>query len=42
MKKSNVSFIAQKCEIKFNGARYKVENVCFININYIYKVELLT
>ena len=36
MKKSNVSFIAQKCEIKLKSPSCDLENICFFNINYNY------
>lgn len=42
MKKSNVSFIAQMCEIKLNTPSRNLENVCFFNIYYGYWLQLLS
>ena len=42
MKKSNVSFIAQMCEIKLIVQNPYAINVCSININYPFSSKLIS
>jgi hypothetical protein len=42
MKKSNVSFIAQMCEIKLIEPNPYAINVCSININYPFSSKLIS
>ncbi|MFK2801313.1 hypothetical protein ACIXUN_21085, partial [Bacteroides fragilis] len=42
MKKSNVSFIAQMCEIKLIVPNPYAINVCSININYPFSSKLIS